>query len=116
MSTPFDWRESFSRADVDALTDLERALLVADLDLVAEELARTPGEPCDRAWAALTLRRRIGGPENLRAYARVLVQQARRLYRAGEWQAPAPPVSTYLWNEDDWLRYIARDGHFKVEA
>lgn len=33
-----------------------------------------------------------------------------KLYRNGEWKAPTPPVSTWAWTEEDWIRYIDKNG------
>ena len=79
MSTgPLNAFSVFDPADVGALTSRQRTLLIADIDFLAEELARTPSDLFDRAWAGLELCKRIGGTHNLLAYARVLETQARR--------------------------------------
>lgn len=36
--------------------------------------------------------------------------QKRELLRKGAYACPVPPVTTVLWNEDAWIRFIDRDG------
>lgn len=100
--------------DVDQLREqspIAQCLLERDLDDLAEELARDDrSQALSRSWAALELRRRIGGPSNLRAYLKCLITQARGKLRCGQWQAPVPPGPTVAWGEDAWIRYICLSG------
>lgn len=35
-----------------------------------------------------------------------------KLYRAGKYRMPVPPVTTALWNESDWIRFIDNKGEW----
>lgn len=37
-------------------------------------------------------------------------EQKRKLYRAGRYSFPVPPVHHSLWTEDNWIDYIDRYG------
>ena len=36
-------------------------------------------------------------------------------YKAGHYMFPAPPVCSFYWNDDDWIRYIDSCGKWTVE-
>lgn len=41
-------------------------------------------------------------------------EEKRKLYRAGRYLFPPPPVTHAAWTEDDWIRYIDAHGKWIV--
>lgn len=37
------------------------------------------------------------------------------LYREGKYSCPVPPVSTSLWTEDSWIRWVDAKGHWTTD-
>ena len=43
------------------------------------------------------------------------IDEKRKLYRAGRYQFPSPPVPHVKWTEDDWIRYVDAHGRWMPE-
>ncbi len=43
-------------------------------------------------------------------------EQQLAMYRAGQYQMPAPPVFTGNWDEACWIKFIDRDGQWLPNA
>lgn len=38
------------------------------------------------------------------------LERKKALYKAGKYRFKVPPVSTGMWNDEDWIRYVDSSG------